>query len=148
MRPALYPIEIAAAESAVAQLDNDELEYFAQIATPDPLWELRSSRNAGSEIVTEVTALGPYAIMAAIWAGAIVLDEARAQTEKRLRYWTRRLFGHNQAPAVPPSAKLDELDPAELAEVVSRYLMALGLDRTRSELIGAAVVGEMWKRRS
>ncbi len=68
--------------------------------------------------------VAPYALIGAGWMGSVILDEAKQQTEKRLRTLTKRLFGTAGVKKLDRRLQNKAIDPQEQLTLL---LVELGL---------------------
>lgn len=118
------------AVATVARLAPDETDVCLSLLEPPSFSErLRGRRGSvGFGLESAVDLLSPYAILGAVWVGALVADEARVVAEKRIRAVARRLFG--KVDSLLP--EFPESDPENVSAVNALTSLGLSADTAKS----------------
>ncbi|MFD6696498.1 hypothetical protein [Micromonospora aurantiaca (nom. illeg.)] len=135
-----------AARAAVGSVQPAELPLLEDILNPPrEYFRWRRSDVIGFGVEDAVHWASPYAVAAALWYGRIWFDEGKSIIEERTRGYIRRLTDRQKvevsSPRRPaPSQRPSEAEHGEHVRLVYQYVVSLGMDDGRAELLAQAIV--------
>ncbi len=113
-RAVLSQPEVAVATRVIAAVAPAEQPLLDQLIKPRPFEFLRRSGAVGYGVEDIVQVASPYVMVGVAWAWAVVVNDAKAEAEKKIKRVYRRAFGWL---AHPPKALDVQSSPATEADV-------------------------------
>ncbi len=118
-RAVLSEPEVAVATRVIAAVAPAEQPLLSQLMEPRPFEFLRRPGAVGYGVEDIVHVASPYVMVGVAWAWAVVVNDAKAEAEKRIKRVYRRAFGRS---VDSPKALEVQSSPATEADVRSLVL--------------------------
>jgi hypothetical protein len=110
----------------------------------------RESAAVGFGVGDAADFLSPYVIAATLWYAKLWFDEGKSAVESRTRRRVQAIFNRKrntvEPSQLPPRPAGREIAPDELMQhydAVRAFVVAMGLDDAKADLLASAVVGRM-----